>query len=84
MDITPFQEFSGFFGPDDLDAITAAYVAAWSQLWAMGVAITPRQIGVMKKKLAQVILASACTGERKPERLKDVAVRALSATAHLP
>jgi hypothetical protein len=38
----------------------------------------------MKKKLAQVILASACTGERKPERLKDVAVRALSATAHLP
>jgi hypothetical protein len=28
MDITPFQEFSGFFGPDDLDAMTAAYVAA--------------------------------------------------------
>lgn len=76
MDITPFREFSGFFGPDDLDAMTAAYVAAWSQL-CMGVAIAPHQIGAMKKKLVEIILASACTGERKPERLKDVALRAL-------
>ena len=65
MDITPFQEFSGFFGPDDLDAMTTAYVAAWSQLWAMGVAITPRQIGVMKKKLAQI---SKSTQRQLPRR----------------
>jgi hypothetical protein len=43
----------------------------------MGVAIAPHQIGAMKKKLVEIILASACTGERKPERLKDVALRAL-------
>jgi hypothetical protein len=79
MDFTPFQEFAGFFGSDDLDAMIAAYKAAWVQLWIMGVATTPHQV-VVKKKLAQVILAAACTGERKAERLKDIALRALSAT----
>ena len=78
----PFQEFSSFFGPDELDAMTAAYNAAWCQLWVAGIAITPNQVGVVKRKLAQVILASACTGARDRERLKDVALRALSATIH--
>ena len=78
----PFQEFSSFFGPDELDAMTAAYNAAWCQLWVAGIAITPHQVGVVKRKLAQVILASACTGARDRERLKDVALRALSATIH--
>ena len=73
----PFQEFSSFFGPDELDAMTAAYNAAWCQLWVAGRAITPDQVGVVKRKLAQVILASACTGARDRERLKDVALRAL-------
>jgi hypothetical protein len=74
------QEFAGFFSPDDLDAMTVAYKAALSQLWIMGLAIKPHRV-VVKKKLAQIILASACRGERKPDRLKDIALRALSATA---
>jgi hypothetical protein len=78
----PFQEFSSFFGPDDLDAMTAAYNAAWYQLWIAGAAVTPHQVGVVKRKLAQVILASACTGARDRKRLKDVALRALSVTTH--
>ena len=78
----PFQEFSCFFGPDELDAMTAAYNAAWYQLWIAGVAVTPHQVGVVKRKLAQVILASACTGARDRKRLKDVALRALSVTTH--
>ena len=80
--IMPFQEFSSFFGPDELDAMTAAYNAAWYQLWIAGVAVTPHQVGVVKRKLAQVILASACAGKRDRERLKEVALRALSATTH--
>ena len=68
--IMPFQEFSSFFGPDELDAMTAAYNAAWYQLWIAGVAVTPHQVGVVKRKLAQVILASACTGARDRKRLR--------------
>ena len=62
--------------------MTAAYNAAWYQLWIAGIAVTPHQVGVVKRKLAQVILASACTGKRDRERLKEVALRALSATTH--
>jgi hypothetical protein len=32
----------------------------------------------LKKRLAQVILASACTGERDAKRLEQIALRALS------
>jgi hypothetical protein len=78
----PFQEFSSFFGPDDLDAMTAAYNAAWYQLWIAGVVVTPYQASILKRKLTQVILASACTGARNRERLKNVAMRALSSTTH--
>jgi hypothetical protein len=76
----PFQEFTPFFGPDELDAMQAAYNAAWVQLLAGAAVITPQtpQRGEMKNKLAQVILAAACTGKRDKERLEDVALRALA------
>jgi hypothetical protein len=70
----PFQEFTSFFGPDDLDAMTAAYDAVWYQLLIMGMVVTP----LIKQKLVQVILAAACTGRRDRKRLEDVALRALS------
>jgi hypothetical protein len=38
----------------------------------------PNQISVLKKKLAQVILASACNGEREVDQLKAIALKALS------
>jgi len=70
----PFQDFTLFFGPDDLDAMIAAYNAAWYQLLVMGIAISP----LLKQKLERVILAAACTGKRDKKRLEDVALKALS------
>jgi hypothetical protein len=65
----PFQEFAPFFGPDELDAMQAAYNAAWVQLFAGAAIFPPPQCSEMKNKLAQVILAAACTGKRDKERL---------------
>jgi hypothetical protein len=71
----PFQACSSYFLPDELNTFTAAYEAAWRQLRATRT--TPDQDAVLKKNLVQVILASACKGEREMEKLKDIAVRAL-------
>ena len=30
----PFRQYSGFFQPEEIAAFTAAYNAAWLQLWA--------------------------------------------------
>lgn len=70
----PFQEFTSFFGPDDLEAMTAAYDAVWYQLLVMGMVVSP----LLKRKLVQVILAAACNGKRDRERLEEVALKALS------
>lgn len=71
----PFREYSSYFLPDELNAFTTAYEAAWQQLRANGTA--PDQAAVLKKNLAQIILASACKGEREIEQLKDIALKAL-------
>jgi hypothetical protein len=73
----PFQEFAPFFGPDELEAMTAAYNAAWYQLWLAGIAVTLHPDAV-RRKLAQVILAAACTGKREQKRLETIAIKALS------
>jgi hypothetical protein len=72
----PFQEFAPFFGPDELDAMKAAYNDAWVQLSA-GEAVLSPECGEIKNKLAQIILAAACTGKRDKERLEEAALRAL-------
>lgn len=69
----PFQEFAPFFGPDDLEAMTAAYDAVWYQLLVMGMAVTP----LIRQKLERVILAAACTGKRERKRLEEIALKAL-------
>src|SRR5262245_59900031 len=56
--------------------MTTAYNAVWCHLIVTGAALTPVQVVATRRKLAQSILASACNGERKPERLKEVALRA--------
>ena len=71
----PFREYSSYFPSNELDAFTAAYEAAWQHLRATG--NTHDQAAVLKKNLAQIILASACKGEREVEQLKDIALRAL-------
>ena len=72
----PFQEYSPFFRPEELDALTAAYNSAWHQLSDKSLA--PNKTSIAKKNLAQIILAAACNGEREPERLKEIALRGVS------
>jgi hypothetical protein len=72
-----FRKYAAFFQPHELDALMAAYDAAWQHILDTNV-IDPAQASVLKKKLAQIILASACTGERDVERLRDIALRSVS------
>ena len=72
-----FQEFAHFFGPEDLDAMSAAFDGAWYQLCIAGLVANSLQIATTKKKLAQIILSAATTGERSRERLQDIALRSL-------
>ena len=71
----PFREYSSHFPTNQLDAFTAAYDEAWKELRDRGT--TPDQAAVLKKNLAQIILASACKGEREVEQLKAITLKAL-------
>jgi hypothetical protein len=76
------QDYSSFFQPEEFDALTAAYEAAWHDLWTQRLTLNVDQIPVLKKNLTQIILASACNGKRDIEQLKDIAVRSVSARSH--
>jgi hypothetical protein len=80
------QDYSSFFRPEEFDALTAAYDAAWLHLWSNKHALTADQVPVLRKNLAQIILASACSGKRDVEQLKEIALRGVSghAGAHQP
>jgi hypothetical protein len=72
-----FQRYAAFFQPDELDILTAAYDAVWQHVWTTS-ALNEAQASIIKHKLAQIILASACTGERDLERLRAIALRAVT------
>jgi hypothetical protein len=71
----PFRDYSSFFPTNELDAFTAAFDEAWQLLRDTGT--TPDQVAVLKRNLAQIILASVCKGEREVEQLKAIALKAL-------
>ena len=71
-----FKKYAAFFQPHELSALTAAYLALWQEVRATE-HIGPSEASVLKNNLAQIILASACTGERNSERLKQIALRAV-------
>jgi hypothetical protein len=72
------RDFSPFFEPEELEAMTAAYDAAWQHLRTNRPSLTAEQVQVLKKNLAQIILASACNGKRDVVRLKEIALRGVS------
>jgi hypothetical protein len=72
----PFRDYSSYFASDELDAFIAAYEAAWEQLCVANT--SPEQAAVLQKKLGQIILASACKGEREVKQLKAIALKALA------
>ena len=74
----PFEAYSAYFRPEELGILAAAYDAAWQDLWAERLTLGAEQTSVLKKNLAQIILASACTGKRDVEQLKEVALRGVS------
>ena len=77
------RDYSSFFRPKEFDALTAAYDAAWQDLWTKRLTLTPDQVPVLKKNLAQIILASACNGKRDVEQLKEIALRGVSGRNHV-
>jgi hypothetical protein len=72
------RDNSSFFEPDDFRALTAAYGATWQHLSAER-SVPFEQMPALKKNLAQIILASACSGKRDVEQLKEIALRGVSA-----
>jgi hypothetical protein len=72
------KDYSSFFRPDEFDAMTTAYDAAWEHLQKEHPSLTPGQIRVVKANLTQIILASACNGKRDVMRLKDIALSGVS------
>jgi hypothetical protein len=72
------RDYSSHFLPEELDAMTAAYDAAWQHLRTNKPSLTAEQVQVLKRNLAQIILASACNGKRDFMRLKEIALRGLS------
>ena len=72
-----FQKYAAFFQPDELAALTSAYDAVWHQVWTTS-ALNEAQAAAIKNNLAQIILASACAGERDRERLREIALRAVT------
>jgi len=77
------RDYSSFFRPKEFDALTAAYDAAWQDLWTKRLTLTADQVPVLKKNLAQIILASACNGKRDVEQLKEIALRGVSGRNHV-
>lgn len=77
------RDYSSFFEPDDFRALTAAYDAAWQHLSAEG-SVPFEQMPALKKNLAQIILASACSGKRDVEQLKEIALRGVLGKAAYP
>jgi hypothetical protein len=73
----PFREIASDFQPDELDNLTAAFNGAWQQLVVANGVDTELQIELLRKTLAQHIIACARTGEFDPEKLRDSALRAL-------
>jgi hypothetical protein len=59
----PFREYAGYFVPDDLATLTAAFNETWEQLSAAHPNLSSEEnAALMKKKLAQRILVSATAG----------------------
>lgn len=72
------RDYASFFHPEEFDALTAAYDGAWRELWARRVTLSAEQVPALENNLTQIILASACTGKRDVEQLKEIALRGIS------
>jgi hypothetical protein len=81
----PFREYAAFFGPEELETLTAVFDATWKELSAERPDLTTEEkVALMKKKLATRILVSATAGGvRDPEKMKEQALRSLGGSFRL-
>ena len=78
----PFRDYSPFFLPEELDALTAAFDAAWQHRRVKRLALSAEQVRIVKKDLAQIILVSASNGKLDVEELKEIALRTILGRSH--
>jgi hypothetical protein len=70
--------FSGAsYDPESLDLLTQAFEAAWREVQAANPNQTEADLAITRKMMALRIMAAANEGERDPERLKNLALRAV-------
>ena len=72
------QDYSRFFQPEEFASMSAAYEAAFRHLRTNRRTLTADQVRILKRNLAQIILASACNGKRDAAQLKEIALRGVS------
>jgi len=72
------QDYSRFFRPEEFAAMSTAYESALRHLRTNRRTLTADQVRILKRNLAQIILASACNGKRDTSRLKEIALRGIS------
>jgi hypothetical protein len=75
-----FRQYAPFFGPDELDTLTAAFESTWQELSSSGIDLSgENEIAQLKRKLMQRILVSATAGGvRDVETLKQQSLRSLA------
>jgi hypothetical protein len=74
----PFQAYRSFFKPEELDILNEAYEIAWQHVRSTSGGLTLSEAIDVKNRLAKMVLASACTGDRDRERLLEIALRGVS------
>ena len=71
----PFTHVASNFQPEQLTNMTAAFARAWPHV--CHIANTPNELEWLRKRLANYILACAGGGEFDPDKLSELAIRAL-------
>ena len=46
------RDYSSYFQPEEFDALTAAYDAAWQELWAKRLTLPSEQVPLLQKNLS--------------------------------
>ena len=74
----PFSHVSNSYQPEQLKKLTEAFALAWPQIVLSYGAATDIQLEQLRQRLANFIVACACRGEFKPEKLAQTALRAFT------
>ena len=74
----PFSHVSNSYQPEQLKKLTEAFDLAWTEIMRSYGTATEMQLGQLRQRLANFIVACACRGEFQPEKLVQTALRAFT------